>query len=130
MARPIKRSKTRTEKQILRVWRETKRGTEIKTAEQAAVTAAIRSTRRYFEMNDYLEGTKHAEIFAKIYLSVGLLSGAQGGRKQKTMAGFAQALYIGENTLTRYTDKYIKCFEKYLQEEETRPSVQIPHFMA
>ena len=119
MARQTKRSKTELEKLIMTVWYETKKGKLVETDEQATVVKAIGKTVSYLKMADYLDGTNHTDIFKKIYLNV-LTERSNTNKvkisKQKTMAGFADGMYLSAPTLTVYTNKYIKCFGKYLSE--------------
>jgi hypothetical protein len=119
MTRIIIRSKTKSEKLIMTVWCETKRGKDVKTDEQASVIGAIYKTLSYFEMDDYLHGSRHVEIIKRVYLSAAYERRTPGGKKKitnKTRAGLAMELYVGEKTLERYTNIYIKCFEKNMSD--------------
>jgi hypothetical protein len=70
----VKRDETKLEKLIRTVWRETKKGKDIRTDEQNAVVAAIALTLRHFEEEDRVYGTIHAEIFKEVYLSNDLIA--------------------------------------------------------
>jgi len=122
MARQIKRGKTELEKLIMTVWYETKKGKLVETDEQAAVVQAIRKTLGQFKMDDFLYGTNHADIFKKIYFNVLTERSKKTGKviikKQKTMLAFAESLFLGKTALGEYTNKYIKCFEKYLSDPD------------
>ncbi len=120
MGRPAKRVKTKLEKLIMETWYETGRGEKPCSDKERMIIEAIKATLRHFEMEDYLYGSRHIKIFTTVYLSAKFEKSAKNKNKRrivlKTKAAFAHELYIGRNSLSTYTDYYIKCFEKNLNE--------------
>jgi hypothetical protein len=112
--------KKELEKLLIETWRGTKGGKLFRNSEEEIIITAITETVAFFSMADHLEGSGHAEVIKKLYLTGGAGRGAsRGGKKkrvfQKTREGLAAELHMGSRTLDRYTDKYIKCFERNLQ---------------
>lgn len=108
MTREIKRSKTKLEKLIRTTWQDTKKGIVIKDDGQRVIINALNKTLKHFETDDFLYGTQHKETFKHIYF--------EASHCHKTKSGLANELYIGEATMTRITNLYIKCFDKFLRE--------------
>jgi hypothetical protein len=121
MARPPKRTKTKLEKLIMKTWYDTNKGNQITTEKEEIIIKSIKKTLGYFEMEDYLHGTRHLEIIKKVYLSGKYEVGTPKSKKKKriinkTRIGFAEEAFISEKSLERYTNLYIKCFDKHLSD--------------
>jgi len=120
MTRPPKRIKTILEKLIIKTWNDTNKGKKVITDKEKIIIKSIKKTLSYFEMEDYLHGTKHIGIIQKVYLSEKYEKQTKDSKKKnktiKTRVGYAEETYISERSLERYTNLYIKCFDKYLKE--------------
>ena len=121
MRKTIKKNKARLEALIKIIWLETQKGTVIDTDIQRRVVHAIKKTLEHLDMEDYLYGSNHSQFFGKVYLSVRYNkennnAGVKIKEAYKTRFGLAQEMCLGENTLGRYTNIYIKCFEKNLDD--------------
>ena len=106
MGREIKRDKTKYEKLIRSTVLKSKKQSEFADDNDMHIIIAIQKTREFFEMMDYLDGSRYVEIMDNVYMKSNV---------NKTKERLASDLFISESTLKRQSNKIIKCFEKYLE---------------
>ena len=127
MAREIKRSKTKSENLIKRTWYETKKGTIISNAEQKYIVSAIIKTLEHFDTEDFLYGSKHCQIFDKVYLSVKYDTKTVKNKEikkevRKTRIRMAHDMGLGENTLLVVTQNSYDKFGNITKTEIIAPN--------
>lgn len=90
---------------IEQTWSETKKGSCIRTTEQAEVVAAINGTLYFLEMFDELRGENHKTYFTKRHLSL---------RNNMSQTQLSNEYCVCRDSVSTYCAMYLKIFERNL----------------